>query len=74
MPTYATESGLLYVQGVPTVSSEKREELKAEEDNRAPWERPELRRLDTKYAEHFGHCQDEGNTKCTKDMHASFGV
>ena len=59
--------------GVFSMASEKHHELKAEEDNRIPWERPAFRRLDTKCAEHAGHCQDEGNTKCDKDQHASFG-
>jgi hypothetical protein len=43
------------------MSSKNREQLKQDEDNRALWERPALRRLVTKYAEGGGNTQDEGN-------------
>jgi hypothetical protein len=42
------------------MSNENREPLK-QDDTRAPWERPVLRRLVTKYAEGSGHTKDEGN-------------
>ncbi len=54
------------------MASEKQDELKAEEDNRTPWERPALRRLYTERAEHAGFCQDEGNTMCDNNKLASF--
>jgi hypothetical protein len=42
------------------MSSKNREQLKQDEDNRAPWERPGFRRLVTKYAEGGGPTHDEG--------------
>jgi hypothetical protein len=43
------------------MSNKNCEQLKQDEDNRALWERPALRRLVTKYAEGGGDTQDEGN-------------
>jgi hypothetical protein len=44
------------------MSSKNREPLKQDEDNRALWERPVIRRLATKDAEGTGGCLSEGES------------
>lgn len=54
-------------------SNSKLDDIESQKANRAPWVRPEFRRLDTKDAEASGHCQDEGNTNCDKDNNHGSG-
>ncbi len=42
------------------MSSENRDQLKQDEDDRAVWERPAFRRLVTRYAEGVGIFRSEG--------------